>query len=112
MPGALRHGPGGPAQEPVTAIRLLSPEGALVEDDANQPWLEIVRALPEERLRDFHRAMAMTRRFDVEALPHRPRKQRGERLFKRRPVNFRNTRLAGQKGTQPLRDAFGKCSVR
>jgi len=51
----------------VTAIRLLSPEGALIEDDANQPWLDVIRALPEEQLQDFHRMMVTTRRFDVEA---------------------------------------------
>jgi len=50
-----------------TAIRLLSPEGALVETDATAPWLAIVRSLPEELLRDFHRQMATTRRLDVEA---------------------------------------------
>ena len=70
------------------------------------------RAFVIERMAVACRGLKVRRGFGVEALPHRPRKQRGERLLQRRPVDFRNTCLAGQIGKQPLRDAIGKCSVR
>lgn len=48
-------------------IRLLSPEGVLVESDTTARLLPLIEALPEERLLDFHRHMAVTRRLDTEA---------------------------------------------
>ena len=48
-------------------IRLLSPEGVLVESDTTERLLPLIEALPEARLLDFHRQMAVTRRLDVEA---------------------------------------------
>jgi len=48
-------------------IQLLSPEGSLVENDVTAPYLERVHGLPDERLRDFHRQMVVTRRFDIES---------------------------------------------
>ncbi|TXK18946.1 thiamine pyrophosphate-dependent dehydrogenase E1 component subunit alpha [Homoserinibacter sp. GY 40078] len=48
-------------------IQLLSPQGALVENDATAPYLPHLAALDDERLRDFHRQMVVMRRFDIEA---------------------------------------------
>ena len=48
-------------------IQLLSPQGSLVENDTTAPYLPYLAALDEERLRDFHRQMVVTRRFDIEA---------------------------------------------
>ena len=48
-------------------VQLLSPDGKLVENDATAPYLPIVAALDEQRLRDFHRQMVAIRRFDLEA---------------------------------------------
>jgi len=48
-------------------IQLLSPEGKLVQSDATAPYLEKVAGLSDDRLRDFHRQMVVTRRFDIEA---------------------------------------------
>ena len=48
-------------------ITLLSPEGTLLESDATAHLRPLIEALPEERLLDFHREMAVTRRLDVEA---------------------------------------------
>ena len=48
-------------------VRLLTPEGELVRDASTEPYLELVDALSEEQLLDFHRQMAVVRRFDVEA---------------------------------------------
>jgi len=48
-------------------IRLLSPDGTLVESGTTEQLLPLIDALPEERLLDFHRQMAVTRRLDVEA---------------------------------------------
>ena len=48
-------------------LRLLSPDGALVESDETAPWLPAVAALTEEQLLQFHRQMVVIRRFDIEA---------------------------------------------
>ena len=48
-------------------IQLLSPQGTLVENDANAPYLPTIAALPEQQLLDFHRQMVVVRRFDIEA---------------------------------------------
>lgn len=48
-------------------IQLLSPEGALLENDANAPYLALVQTLDDEQLREFHRQMVVMRRFDIEA---------------------------------------------
>ncbi|WP_166869631.1 thiamine pyrophosphate-dependent dehydrogenase E1 component subunit alpha [Salinibacterium sp. ZJ70] len=48
-------------------IQLLSPQGTLLENDANAPYLPLVRALDDEQLREFHRQMVVMRRFDIEA---------------------------------------------
>ncbi|OJX64118.1 MAG: pyruvate dehydrogenase (acetyl-transferring) E1 component subunit alpha [Micrococcales bacterium 73-13] len=48
-------------------IRLLSPSGELIESEANAAWLPVVAELSEAQLMDFHRQMAVIRRFDVEA---------------------------------------------
>jgi len=48
-------------------VQLLSPEGTLVENDANAPYLELVSGLGEQQLLDFHRQMVTIRRFDIEA---------------------------------------------
>jgi pyruvate dehydrogenase E1 component alpha subunit len=48
-------------------IQLLSPDGKLVESDAAAPYQEKIASLSEAQLRDFHRHMVVTRRFDIEA---------------------------------------------
>jgi 2-oxoisovalerate dehydrogenase E1 component alpha subunit len=48
-------------------VQLLSPQGTLVENDVNAPYLEVVRALDDDALREFHRQMVLVRRFDIEA---------------------------------------------
>lgn len=48
-------------------IQLLSPDGSLVESDLSAPYLKKVAGLDDARLRDFHRHMVVTRRFDIEA---------------------------------------------
>jgi len=48
-------------------IQLLSPQGSLLENDTTAPYLPYLAALDEERLREFHRQMVVTRRFDIEA---------------------------------------------
>ena len=53
--------------ETSATIQLLSPEGRLVENAANEELHALVRELDEGQLRRFHRDMAVTRRFDVEA---------------------------------------------
>ncbi len=53
--------------ETSATIQLLSPEGRLVENAANEELHALVRELDEAQLRRFHRDMSVTRRFDVEA---------------------------------------------
>lgn len=48
-------------------IQLLSPDGSLVENDTTAPYLPRVAELTDAQLRDFHRHMVVTRRFDIEA---------------------------------------------
>ena len=48
-------------------IQLLNPEGSLVTSDASEQYLPYIEALSDEQLREFHRQMVVTRRFDVEA---------------------------------------------
>lgn len=48
-------------------VRLLSTDGELVRSAESEPYLDLVTALPESQLLDFHRHMAVMRRFDVEA---------------------------------------------
>lgn len=48
-------------------VQLLSPEGTLVESEASAEYLPYVEALSDEQLRQFHRDMVITRRFDLEA---------------------------------------------
>ncbi len=48
-------------------IQLLSPEGTIVSSDAADEYQPIIDALSDEQLREFHRTMVVTRRFDVEA---------------------------------------------
>jgi pyruvate dehydrogenase E1 component alpha subunit len=48
-------------------VQLLSPEGTLVENDLSAPYLERVKGLSDDLLRDFHRQMVLVRRFDIEA---------------------------------------------
>ncbi|CAN5139728.1 pyruvate dehydrogenase (acetyl-transferring) E1 component subunit alpha [soil metagenome] len=48
-------------------VQLLSPEGVLVENDLSAPYLPLLADLSDERLREMHRHMVVTRRFDVEA---------------------------------------------
>jgi pyruvate dehydrogenase E1 component alpha subunit len=48
-------------------IQLLSPDGRLVESDANAPYLPRISTLSDAQLRDFHRQMVVVRRFDIEA---------------------------------------------
>ena len=48
-------------------IQLLSPQGFIVENDATAPYLPYLASLDEDRLREFHRQMVVTRRFDIEA---------------------------------------------
>jgi len=49
------------------AIRLLSPDGTLIERDETAHWLQVANALSEDQLLEFHRQMVVIRRFDVEA---------------------------------------------
>jgi 2-oxoisovalerate dehydrogenase E1 component alpha subunit len=48
-------------------VQLLSPQGSIVENDANAPYLPLIAELSDEQLRDFHRQMVVIRRFDIEA---------------------------------------------
>jgi len=48
-------------------VQLLSPEGTLVSSDASEKYLPYITALSDDQLRDFHRKMAVMRRFDIEA---------------------------------------------
>jgi pyruvate dehydrogenase E1 component alpha subunit len=48
-------------------VQLLSPEGALITNDANAEYRAVVDTLSDEQLRDFHRQMVVIRRFDLEA---------------------------------------------
>jgi 2-oxoisovalerate dehydrogenase E1 component alpha subunit len=48
-------------------LQLLSPTGSLVESDATAEYLPFVEKLTDAQLREFHRVMAITRAFDVEA---------------------------------------------
>jgi pyruvate dehydrogenase E1 component alpha subunit len=48
-------------------VQLLSPEGVLVENDLSAPYLPLIAELRDEQLREMHRHMVVTRRFDVEA---------------------------------------------
>jgi len=49
------------------AIRLLAPDGTLIERDETAHWLQVVNSLSEQELLEFYRQMAVIRRFDVEA---------------------------------------------
>lgn len=49
------------------AIRLLSPDGTLIERDETAHWRQVVDSLGEAELLEFHRQMVVIRRFDVEA---------------------------------------------
>jgi 2-oxoisovalerate dehydrogenase E1 component alpha subunit len=48
-------------------LQLLSPAGTLVESDATAEYLPLVQKLTDTELREFHRVMAITRAFDLEA---------------------------------------------
>jgi 2-oxoisovalerate dehydrogenase E1 component alpha subunit len=48
-------------------LRLLDSDGSLIRDDRTSEYLPLIDALSDEQLRDFHRQMAVIRRFDVEA---------------------------------------------
>ena len=54
---------------PYTAatVQLLSPEGALVQSDANEQYIPYVDKLSDDALYEFHRHMVVMRRFDIEA---------------------------------------------
>lgn len=47
-----------------TTVRLLDPEGRLVETDENAEYAAAARAIPQETLLAMHRRMVLTRRFD------------------------------------------------
>lgn len=48
-------------------FQLLTPDGILVENDSTAEYLPLIAALDEQQLLDFHRQMAVIRRFDIEA---------------------------------------------
>ncbi|MET0302847.1 MAG: thiamine pyrophosphate-dependent dehydrogenase E1 component subunit alpha [Microbacteriaceae bacterium] len=48
-------------------IQLLSPEGTIVRNAANEPYLPLIDQLSDQQLQDFHRHMVVIRRFDIEA---------------------------------------------
>jgi len=48
-------------------LQLLTPDGKLVRDDRTSEYLPWIEKLPESRLLDFYRQMAVIRRFDTEA---------------------------------------------
>ncbi|GAA1211616.1 thiamine pyrophosphate-dependent dehydrogenase E1 component subunit alpha [Rhodoglobus aureus] len=54
---------------PYTAatVQLLSPEGTLVQRDANEQYIPYVDKLSDDALYEFHRHMVVMRRFDIEA---------------------------------------------
>lgn len=52
---------------PETAVQLLSPDGSLRLTDAAAEYLPYIDALNDDDLRQFHRDMVITRRFDLEA---------------------------------------------
>ena len=48
-------------------IQVLTPEGVIVRDASTEPYLAVIDALSDDALLDFHRQMAVIRRFDTEA---------------------------------------------
>jgi pyruvate dehydrogenase E1 component alpha subunit len=53
--------------ETVRTVQLLSADGVLQTDDTAAEYLPYVDALSDDELRQFHRDMVITRRFDLEA---------------------------------------------
>lgn len=48
-------------------IQLLSPEGTIVRNAANERYLPLIEQLSDDELQEFHRQMVVIRRFDIEA---------------------------------------------
>jgi 2-oxoisovalerate dehydrogenase E1 component alpha subunit len=53
--------------ETAPTIQLLSPEGVLQAGDSADEYLPYIERLSDDQLRQFHRDMVITRRFDLEA---------------------------------------------
>jgi 2-oxoisovalerate dehydrogenase E1 component alpha subunit len=53
--------------EKSATVQLLSPEGVLQAGEAADQYLPYIDTLSDDDLRQFHRDMVMTRRFDLEA---------------------------------------------
>ncbi|MET4782844.1 thiamine pyrophosphate-dependent dehydrogenase E1 component subunit alpha [Glaciihabitans sp. UYNi722] len=53
--------------EPTQTVQLLSADGVLQTDDTAAEYLPYIDALADDDLRQFHRDMVITRRFDLEA---------------------------------------------
>jgi 2-oxoisovalerate dehydrogenase E1 component alpha subunit len=53
--------------EAATTVQLLSPEGVLQSDATAEQYQPYIAALSDEQLRQLHRDMVITRRFDLEA---------------------------------------------
>lgn len=49
-------------------LHLLTPEGELVENDANAEFFAVAQSLADDQLRDMHREMVIVRRFDTEGI--------------------------------------------
>jgi 2-oxoisovalerate dehydrogenase E1 component alpha subunit len=53
--------------ETAPTVQLLSPEGVLQTGASAEQYLPYIEALSDDQLRQFHRDMVITRRFDAEA---------------------------------------------
>ncbi|MCU1582661.1 MAG: pyruvate dehydrogenase (acetyl-transferring) component subunit alpha [Microbacteriaceae bacterium] len=53
--------------EAAPTVQLLSPDGVLQSDATAEQYRPYIDALSDEQLRQFHRDMVVTRRFDLEA---------------------------------------------
>ncbi len=49
------------------AVQFLSADGSFRSDETNDEYLPFIEALGDDELRQFHRDMVVTRRFDLEA---------------------------------------------
>ena len=53
--------------ETASLVQLLSPDGVLQTGELAEHYLPYIEALSDDELRQFHRDMVITRRFDTEA---------------------------------------------
>jgi hypothetical protein len=72
-------------------VQLLSPEGTLVDNELSAPYLDRVKGIGDDLLRDFHRQMVLVRRFDIEAGNLQASARRPRRSARRTPPVRRTT---------------------